>query len=158
MKQLVQLRKKPEKLQAWTRLEPMTARLRCTLQWSHLASGDPFLESPEISGVTIPTERTSQSFCFLLPWKHVKRPAFQNKRLAVSQTVFRARNVFVTFEKRPLVTCKLVLYPVIDRMHKWQPKKYSFVYVLIRLTRVALKQHFFCILYMQTRLVSLIST
>ena len=37
-------------------------------------------------------------------------------------------------------------------------KKYSFVYVLIRLTSLALKQHFFCILYMHTRLVRLIST
>ena len=47
---------------------------------------------------------------------------------------------------------------LIDRMHKWRPKKYSFVYVRIRLTSLALKQHFFCILYMPTRLVSLIST
>ena len=28
---------------------------------------------------------------------------------------------------------------VIDRMHKWRPKMYSFVYVLIRLTSLALK-------------------
>ena len=35
---------------------------------------------------------------------------------------------------------------------------YSFVYVLIRLNSLALKQHFFCILSIQTRLVSLIST
>ena len=35
-----------------------------------------------------------------LPWNHVKRSAFQNKRLAVSQMAFRARNVFGTFEKR----------------------------------------------------------
>ena len=35
---------------------------------------------------------------------------------------------------------------------------YSFVYVLMRLTSLALKQHFFRILSMQTRLVSLIST
>ena len=48
----------------------------------------------------------------------------------------------------------------IHQMHKWWPKKYSFAYVLhvIRLTSLALKQHFICILYMQTRLVSLIST
>ena len=37
-------------------------------------------------------------------------------------------------------------------------KKYYFVYVLMRLTSLALKQHFLCSLYMQTRLVSLIST
>ena len=35
---------------------------------------------------------------------------------------------------------------------------YSFVYVLMRLTSLALKQPFFCILSMQTRLVRLIST
>ena len=35
---------------------------------------------------------------------------------------------------------------------------YSFVYVLMRLTSLALKQHFFCILSMQTGLVRLIST
>ena len=35
---------------------------------------------------------------------------------------------------------------------------YSFVYVLMRLTSLTLKQHFFCILSMQTRLVTLIST
>ena len=35
--------------------------------------------------------QTSQSFFFLLPWKHVKISAFQNKRLAVSQMVFRDR-------------------------------------------------------------------
>ena len=51
----------------------------------------------------------------------------------------------------------LSIVDAIDRMHKWRPKKYSFVYVLIRLTSLALKQHFFCILYMQTRLVSPIS-
>ena len=31
-------------------------------------------------------------------------------------------------------------------MHKWWPKMYSFVYVLMRLTSLALKQPFFCIL------------
>ena len=43
-------------------------------------------------------------------------------------------------------------------MHKWRPKVYSFVYVLMRLTSLALKQHFNYILSMQTRLVRLIST
>ena len=46
----------------------------------------------------------------------------------------------------------------IDRMHKWRPKMYSFVYVLMRLTSLALERHFYCILSMQTRLVRLIST
>ena len=45
----------------------------------------------------------------------------------------------------------------IDRMHKWRPKKYSFVFVLIRPTSLVLKEHFFCILSMLTRLVRLIS-
>ena len=43
-------------------------------------------------------------------------------------------------------------------MHKWRPKKYSFVFVLIRPTSLVLKEHFFCILSVLTRLVSLIST
>ena len=47
---------------------------------------------------------------------------------------------------------------IIDRMHKWRPKMYSFVYVLMRFTRLTLKQPFFCILSMQTRLARLIST
>ena len=46
------------------------------------------------------SRQTSQSFFFLSPWKQVKRSAFQNKRLAVSQMAFRTRKVFGTFEKR----------------------------------------------------------
>ena len=46
------------------------------------------------------TESTSQLFFFLLPWKHVKRSAFQNKQLAISQMAFRARKIFRIFEKR----------------------------------------------------------
>ena len=46
----------------------------------------------------------------------------------------------------------------IDRMHKWRLTKYSFVFVLIRPTSLVLKEHFFCILSLLTRLVSLIST
>ena len=44
----------------------------------------------------------------------------------------------------------------IDRLHKWRPKNYSFVFVLIKPTSLALKEHFFCILSVPTRLVSLI--
>ena len=47
---------------------------------------------------------------------------------------------------------------VIHRMHKWRPTKYSFVFVLIRPTSLVLKEHFFCILSVLTRLVSLIRT
>ena len=46
------------------------------------------------------SSQTSQSFFFLLLRKHVERPAFKNKRLAVSQMAFRARNIFGTFEKQ----------------------------------------------------------
>ena len=45
----------------------------------------------------------------------------------------------------------------IDRLHKWRPKKYSFVFVLIRPTSLFLMEHFFCILSVPTRLESLIS-
>ena len=37
------------------------------------------------------SRQISKSFFFLLPLKHVKRSALQNKRLAVSQMAFRAR-------------------------------------------------------------------
>ena len=45
----------------------------------------------------------------------------------------------------------------IDRIHKWRSKKYSFVFVLIRPTSLVLKEYFFCILCVRTRLVSPIS-
>ena len=54
------------------------------------------------------------------------------------------------------LSCGFVLS--IERMHKWRPTKYSFVFVLIRLTSLVLKERFFCILSVPTRLVSLIST
>ena len=41
---------------------------------------------------------------------------------------------------------------LINGMHKWRSKMYSFVSVLIRLTSLTLKKHLFCILSMQTRL------
>ena len=47
---------------------------------------------------------------------------------------------------------------LIDRFHEWRPKNCSFVYVLIRPTSLVLKEHFFCILSVLTRLVGLIST
>ena len=56
--------------------------------------------------------------------------------------------------------CSVVLsrlHQGIDRLHKWRSKKYSFVFVLIRPTNLVLKEHFFCILSVPTRLVSLIS-
>ena len=46
------------------------------------------------------SRQTSESFCFLLPSKLVKKSAFQSKPLEVSQMFFRARRVFGTFEKR----------------------------------------------------------
>ena len=62
-------------------------------------------------------------------------------------------NKYVTVREMPGFCNK-----VIDRFHKWLPKKYSFVFVLIRKTSLVLKEHFFCILSVQTRLVRLIST
>ena len=45
----------------------------------------------------------------------------------------------------------------IDRLHKWRPKKYSFVFVVIKPTSLVLKELFFCILSVPMRLVTLIS-
>ena len=44
--------------------------------------------------------QTSHLFFLLLPWKHVKRWASQNKRLAISQMAFHAQKVLRTLEKR----------------------------------------------------------
>ena len=46
---------------------------------------------------------------------------------------------------------------IIDRLHKWRPKKYYFVFVLIRPTSLLLRELFFCILPVPKRLVSLVS-
>ena len=46
---------------------------------------------------------------------------------------------------------------VLDSIHKWRPMNYSFVFVVIILTSLTLKQKFFWILLMQTRLVRMIS-
>ena len=40
----------------------------------------------------------------------------------IHKALLKNNNIFVIFTK------------LIDRMHKWQPKKYSFVFVLISLT------------------------
>ena len=53
---------------------------------------------------------------------------------------------------------EIINYSLIDRFHKWRPVYYSFVYVLIRPTSLVLKEHFFCIFCVLTRLVGLIST
>ena len=44
-----------------------------------------------------------------------------------------------------------------ERIHKWLPRNYSFVFVLIILTSLTLKQKFFWILFVLMRLVSMIS-
>ena len=41
-----------------------------------------------------------QLFLFLFPLQHIKRPALQNKQVAVLRMAFRARKVLGTFEKR----------------------------------------------------------
>ena len=43
---------------------------------------------------------TLQLFLFLFPLQHMKRPALQNKQVAVLRMAFRARKVLGTFEKR----------------------------------------------------------
>ena len=65
------------------------------------------------------SRQTSQSVCFLLAWKHVKRSAFQNKRLAVLQMAFRARKGFGTFEKwAPVATSSSFAF---TRAYHWLP-------------------------------------
>ena len=53
---------------------------------------------------------------------------------------------------------KLQIEIHIDRFHKWRPINYSFVNALIIPTSLVLKDHFFCILSVLSRLVGLIST
>ena len=53
---------------------------------------------------------------------------------------------------------KLQIEIHIDRFHKWRPINYSFVNVLIRPTILVLKERFFCILSVLSRLEGLIST
>ena len=47
-------------------------------------------------------------------------------------------------------------YPI-DLIHKWRLINYSFVFMLIILTSLTLKQKFFWILFVQTKLVRMIS-
>ena len=63
------------------------------------------------------SRQTSQSVCFLLPWKHLKRSAFLNKRLAGSQMAFRSRKVFGTFEKRYPEVYLIRCTPNFDMQH-----------------------------------------
>ena len=51
---------------------------------------------------------------------------------------------------------KLQIQIYIDRFHKWRPINYSLVNVLIRPTSLVLKEHFFCILSVLSRLVGLV--
>ena len=78
-----------------------------TRQIKHAFLKSPFLETPETFRAFFGCKKfplylkkreglsrqTSQLFCFLLSGKHLKRSAFQNKRMAVSQMSFRARKV-----------------------------------------------------------------
>ena len=48
------------------------------------------------------SHQTSQSSLFFLHWKHVKRLAFESKRIAVWQLAFRVWKVLGTFEKQAL--------------------------------------------------------
>ena len=68
--------------------------------------------------------------------------------ICLASKSFHARSVLIS----------IVWGGEIDRMHKLRPTKYSFAFVLIRPTSLFLKEHFFCILSVPTRIVSLIST
>ena len=67
----------------------------------------------------------------------------------VFQTVIKATQR--SGEKHP------IKYLPIDLIHKWRLINYSFVFRLIILTSLTLKQKFFWILFVQTRLVRMIS-
>ena len=58
-------------------------------------------------------------------------------------------------------SCTVLVYSgfatAMDRIHKRRPINYCFVFVLMVPNSLALKQHFFCILSMQTRLVGLLA-
>ena len=56
------------------------------------------------------------------------------------------------------IVCRVREQAVIDRMHKWRPKKYSFVFVLIRLTSLVGTDKIQKKCSFRTRLVVLIST
>ena len=73
---------------------------------------------------------------FLFPLQHMKRPALQNKQVAVLRMAFRARKVLGTFEKRtpdleehlsvPSLTCTRVLTPTRPRTEKNNEEKLSY--------------------------------
>ena len=76
-----------------------------------------------------------------------------------SPTICRCNYKGRTFYSVILKPWVLVRPESIGRFHKWRPLNYdSYVYVLIRPTSLVLKEHFFCILTVLTRLVGLIST
>ena len=64
--------------------------------------------------------------------------------------------VIQTWDKQLLWGKILQIQIHLDRFHKWRPINYSFVNVLIRPTSLVLKEHFFCVLSVLTRLVGLI--
>ena len=88
---------------------------------------------------------------------HSYKPAWGKKRI-INRVVSNGVSKLLVFMTARLLRDPKKIAFTYDRMHKWRPKMYSFVYVLMRLTSLALKQHFFCILSIQTRLVRLIST
>ena len=94
--------------------------------------------------------------CITNKTKHVCWENWYGISLLVSSLVRCAHSGDIELTTRRAIPYLRV--PIIGRMHKWRPKKYSFVFVLIRPTSLVLKQLFFCILSVQTRLVRLIST
>ena len=62
--------------------------------------------------------------------------------------VFRGFHLFAHLSARKFFLsagAQLFTSPI-DRICKWQPINYSFVYVLIKPTSLVLKEYFFCIL------------
>ena len=101
--------------------------------------------------------------CSFVKWKFYSHTIrlFPGKIYHLRQ---RGRNDCKTGLRQPVSTrdddairwcCQFI--NTIDRLHKWRPKKYSLVFVLIRSTSLFRKEHFFCILSVPKRLVSLIS-
>ena len=102
-------------------------------------------EAAGISDSDIRAAQYEQEFCY-------------TRQVVLDEVQLQHPNAYDNFnlcdmhKKRSLKTLS------IDKMHKWRPTKYSFVFVLIRPTSLVLKEHFFCILSVATKLVSLIST
>ena len=78
--------------------QALGARLSEVPKLFRRVSGEIFSLYLQSEGVS--RHETMQLFQYLSSLQHMKRSALQNKRIAGSRMVLRARNVFGTFEKR----------------------------------------------------------